>query len=810
MRTPFSIRFPSLLYTAGVLPLLAWLAAASCSPPNACPYGHYLIKISDIQTPSWLPVPTKLHALLRINGVVRTTEVQRRGVAFVRDLALCVDPELGTRGTSELRVALTSTDAVDATTVGAEFNLTLQAEQDVYEQRPVRLRRARVCNHHGWCWENPFPQGAGLTSVATKDPDSVWAVGAAGTILHYNGGFWQRLSVPYSDYHYSVWVDENDDAWVGGGQGLVYHCTNLACRQVSKSVAGTIYKVAGFDSKTVYAIGPGVQRCDRMGCTPLDGIPAESYVAARVVDKDTAYFAGTNGTLVRCKKGQCTKLVTNTTKDLSAISIDDQGTLYAVGVGGTMLSCVNDRCTAFATGTTDLINAVVAVSPQQILLLVANKRVLSCDETTCHTLISQGNPTFTDLYAASPRSIWVSGYIPKDTSPGIETTQGVVIHCDGNQCSPAIVLDETSSLFPIAASDAENIWSVGYPGVIVQCGESRGCLPRYSGATLTLSSVTGDSMIIWASGQKGSVVRCDARSGCITPTPAVGTWQLSISGATTDRVWTSGVNGAVSTCTEDGCTSLRSPPGQMLGATWPSGRDAAWIAGGGMTLLHCKKADNCQDVPTEIAGDAFSMWSAVPDSVWVAAVERVAGPLGQRGVVLRCTTAGCEKLDSDPDLPTTASVTGFASQNDDVWVAGQNGLVTRCSATSNKCRKSSNKNTAHLLRIYAATANTAYAVGKEGTGLYCKDFMPMTMPMCTAIATGTNTELGAIAGSGPERYFIGGYAGTLMRCANESCAHVPKLTNVGLSALLVPDAQTAWVVGGAGAVLRLDPDWVAP
>jgi hypothetical protein len=242
----------------------------------------------------------------------------------------------------------------------------------------------------------------------------------------------------------------------------------------------------------------------------------------------------------------------------------------------------------------------------------------------------------------------------------------------------------------------------------------------------------------------------------------------------------------------------------MLGATWPSGRDAAWIAGGGMTLLHCKKADNCQDVPTEIAGDAFSMWSAVPDSVWVAAVERVAGPLGQRGVVLRCTTAGCEKLDSDPDLPTTASVTGFASQNDDVWVAGQNGLVTRCSATSNKCRKSSNKNTAHLLRIYAATANTAYAVGKEGTGLHCKE------SMCTAIATGTNTELGAIAGSGPERYFIGGYAGTLMRCANESCAHVPKLTNVGLSALLVPDAQTAWVVGGAGAVLRIDPEWVAP
>ncbi len=42
----------------------------------------------------------------------------------------------------------------------------------------------------GWGWQNPLPQGNDLRGISGRSSDDIFAVGTAGTILHYNGKSW--------------------------------------------------------------------------------------------------------------------------------------------------------------------------------------------------------------------------------------------------------------------------------------------------------------------------------------------------------------------------------------------------------------------------------------------------------------------------------------------------------------------------------------------------------------------------------------------------------------------------------------------
>src|SRR5260221_13237206 len=54
--------------------------------------------------------------------------------------------------------------------------------------------RARFgnCSSGGWCWASPHAvlQAANLQAVWGSGPNDVWAVGAGGVILHWNGTAW--------------------------------------------------------------------------------------------------------------------------------------------------------------------------------------------------------------------------------------------------------------------------------------------------------------------------------------------------------------------------------------------------------------------------------------------------------------------------------------------------------------------------------------------------------------------------------------------------------------------------------------------
>ncbi|MBN9165547.1 MAG: hypothetical protein BGO98_19715 [Myxococcales bacterium 68-20] len=66
-----------------------------------------------------------------------------------------------------------------------------------------------------------------LTSVWGSSKSDVWAVGSAGTVLHYDGAKWEKADLagptPEAGSSYtlrSVWLERPDDVWIADGHGI--------------------------------------------------------------------------------------------------------------------------------------------------------------------------------------------------------------------------------------------------------------------------------------------------------------------------------------------------------------------------------------------------------------------------------------------------------------------------------------------------------------------------------------------------------------------------------------------------------------
>src|SRR2546427_7409028 len=102
-----------------------------------------------------------------------------------------------------------------------------------------------VCSSDGWCWSNPLPQGNPLRSVWGSASTDVWAVGDAGTILHWDGSAWSGFPSGTGNILYSVWGSASTDVWAVGDAGTILHWDGSAWSTVSTGTTHVLRGVGG-------------------------------------------------------------------------------------------------------------------------------------------------------------------------------------------------------------------------------------------------------------------------------------------------------------------------------------------------------------------------------------------------------------------------------------------------------------------------------------------------------------------------------------------------------------------------------------
>lgn len=123
-------------------------------------------------------------------------------------------------------------------------------------REPVTISQAgRICDSIGFCWANPWPQGNDLRGVWVSPAADFWAVGDAGTILHFDGQIWSLSANLPEVSLYGIWGSSDFDIWTVGSGGAIYHYDGRSWMAIPSGVRTTLHGIWGFSSTDIWAVG---------------------------------------------------------------------------------------------------------------------------------------------------------------------------------------------------------------------------------------------------------------------------------------------------------------------------------------------------------------------------------------------------------------------------------------------------------------------------------------------------------------------------------------------------------------------------
>lgn len=284
----------------------------------------------------------------------------------------------------------------------AELSLSLTA------QSPRKCPNLDPCAAGKVCpFKNPPPFAEPPTSntiesiwaIASND---IWAGGAAGTLLHYDGTAWTLYTAwgqgdfaqpPSTSFFHGIWGVASNDVWAVGSGGIIYHYDGVRWRSRPSPVMQSLYSIWGVSKSEIWAVGqvptsnsqPVFLHYDGsswqpiinsvIGTSTLSGVWAanpNSIYASTSSSTTLVYFSGTSWSAIS------TGAALPTGKGLHAIwGTPDAKTIFAVGDGGTIVRFRDGTWTQISQydpSKADLYdmsgygNQVVAVGPQGTVL----------------------------------------------------------------------------------------------------------------------------------------------------------------------------------------------------------------------------------------------------------------------------------------------------------------------------------------------------------------------------------------------------------------------------------------------------------
>lgn len=118
-----------------------------------------------------------------------------------------------------------------------------------------------LCSSDNWCVENPLPNGHSithgndLTSGWGVTPTDVWAIGTAGTVMHWDGTEWSwRIPIGSRELR-AIWGAGADDIWAVGSRGDIFHWIGTEWSSIPAPTTADLNAVWGVGPADVWAVG---------------------------------------------------------------------------------------------------------------------------------------------------------------------------------------------------------------------------------------------------------------------------------------------------------------------------------------------------------------------------------------------------------------------------------------------------------------------------------------------------------------------------------------------------------------------------
>ncbi len=431
------------------------------------------------------------------------------------------------------------------------------------------------CGPPIWQWSNPLPTGNGLFDVWAAAADDIFAVGARGTVLHYDGSGWTRMPTHCSQLLYGVWGLGPQQVWAVGSQGTILHYDGRGWFPQESNAQSDLLAIWGPAADDLYAVGEH---------TTIRHYDGQSWTAQQV---DLPPGVGMRLSQVWGAAGD------DVYAAFSSGNVDHQGHI---------LHYDGSEWTSLPTAAAHWMGAVWGFDAANVFATG------SADEARRFDGAAWSGEPFGDFYAL--HDLWGSG--PQDLYA--VGSNGAMLQRGADGWS---ALDSGTGVALQAISGAAGMAvATGWHGVIVRRPDAQAAWsPDSTGFTESLNDLwLAGPNEVFACGYGGRVFHYDGQQWQEQPTPT-GATLLGLGGCGPDEVYAVGTGGVILRYDGDSWTAEESNSGRFIEDVWCSPGGRVWAVGHYGEILSRDEGAWVQH-DSHTGRDFEAIWGTADDDIW--------------------------------------------------------------------------------------------------------------------------------------------------------------------------------------------------
>jgi hypothetical protein len=525
-----------------------------------------------------------------------------------------------------------------------------------------------IVHYDGTSWRSVVWQtNASLLGVSGTSERDVWFVGEGGVVLHYDGVDIDAARGPSTDlYLIAVHAIGKDDVWIASGSlrfpvedldyGAVFHFDGASWRDVRPAPGKLFYRALWANSSSdVWVTGDRTFRYRGTEWQPVGTAEGADlwgnsatgvWMPDRVSTDAVWHVDGVKST--KTFDGDASR-------KLQGIWGSSERDIWSVGSQGYIVHYDGSAWAAVPSGTQQNLNAVWGSSSRDVWAVGDIGMILHFDGSSWSIAIAdradERSHPFNAIWSASSERHWIA------SAAGIfEYDGGRQLRASGPDGGPG-----AASYRSIWGTAPDNVVAVGSVGAIAEFDGTRWTGPAKSTTSDDLSAVWGHSDKMLAVGRRTGIIRVGRGDWRVEPvTGGAGGPLSAIWGSSAEDIWVSsfisGVFGHyVGGRWEAVDTSV------FAAALWGSARDDVW----GVSNRSAARFDGMRwtGMPLPVEG-ATAITGCGTASPWVA---------GEGGVLLNYNGDKWYEMRSG----TTNSLRGIHCSGEAVWIVGEGGIILR-------------------------------------------------------------------------------------------------------------------------------------
>lgn len=397
-----------------------------------------------------------------------------------------------------------------------------------------------------WEWLNPLPQGNNLYGVWVNTPSDVFAVGAAGTILHYDGSSWSSMTSGTSLSLYAVWGTSGAHVIAVGDQGTILRYDGSSWSSMASGTTAALNAVWGSAPHNVLAVGANgaILRYDGSSWSAMASGTSKSLYGVWCSSATSAFAVGDTGIILRYNGSNWSSMASPATTWLNGIWGSSDSNVFAVGASGTILYYNGSGWSAMDSGTPEWLSGVWGKSDSDVFAVGDNGDILHYDGFCWGTMASPSNAWLNAVNGSADGNVFTVGL------------SGEILAFDGGTWS-SMASPTTTWLNAVWGSSGSDVFAVGNSGAILHY-EGNTWSNMSSPAARSLMGIWGIAQAdLFAVGEGGAILHTidSGSSNTSTTTPSTTTTSIADTTTTQPTTTTSIEHGTSTTTTEPSTTT---------------------------------------------------------------------------------------------------------------------------------------------------------------------------------------------------------------------------------------------------------------